>query len=50
MKQVIDHYLKAISHQMERRNLQGREKFTANEEKAIKWYGRAVQQLEALNQ
>lgn len=48
MKQVIDSYLKAISHQIERRNRQGREKFTTNEEKALLWYGKAVQQLEAL--
>lgn len=50
MSKVRDRYVKAISKIVTRRNRQGRDKFTANEDRAIKWYGQAVQQIEKLIQ
>lgn len=41
-------YVAAISNQMKRRNRQGRDFFTVRENKAIEFYGRATQQIEAL--
>lgn len=49
MQKVIDRYVKAISKQLQRRNRQGRDHFTANEKKAIAYYGLAVQTLTKLN-
>ena len=48
MQKVLYRYVKAISKQLTRRNRQGRDNFTANENKAIEYYGRAAQQLRDL--
>lgn len=48
MKKVFEQYIDAISKQIKRRNRQGRTEFTASENKALEYYGRAAQQLEAL--
>jgi hypothetical protein len=48
MKKVLDQYVKAIAKQLNRRNRQGRTEFTRNENKAIAYYGRAVQQVQGL--
>jgi hypothetical protein len=45
LQKVSELYIKAVSKQMNRRNRQGRIEFTANENKAIEFYGRAAQQL-----
>lgn len=47
--QVIAQYVNGISKQIKRRNRQGRDEFTTNEKKAIKFYGGNVQQLTALD-
>lgn len=49
MQTVIDRYIKAIAHQLKRRNREGRDRFTPNENKAIAHYGLAVQTLTKLN-
>lgn len=49
MQQVIDRYIKAIAKQLQRRNREGRDHFTPNENKAIAYYGLAVQVLTKLN-
>lgn len=41
-------YVNAISNQMKRRNRQGRDFFTVRENKAIEFYGRASQQIDAI--
>jgi hypothetical protein len=41
-------YVAAVSRQMKRRNRQKRDFFTRDEQRAIEFYGRAVQQIEAL--
>ena len=48
MQRVLDRYIKAISKQLTRRNRQGRDNFTTNENKAIEYYGKAAQQLQDL--
>ena len=45
---VFNEYLNSISKQLKRRNRQGRENFTANENKAIEYYGKAAQQIKSL--
>lgn len=47
-KAVVDQYIAAVANQLKRRNRQGRENFTANENKAIEYYGRCAQQIQAL--
>ena len=48
MKKVLDQYISAVSRQLKRRNRQGREQFTAKENKAIMYYGEAAQQLKGI--
>jgi hypothetical protein len=48
MQKVLDQYVAAVAKQVNRRNRQGRDTFTVNENKAIEFYGRAAQQLVAL--
>jgi hypothetical protein len=48
MQKVLEQYLRSISKQLKRRNRKGRDNFTPNENKAIEFYGRAVQQLKTL--
>lgn len=48
LQSVLDRYVKAVSNQMKRRNRQNRAEFTANEIKAIGFYGRAAQAIQIL--
>jgi hypothetical protein len=48
MQTVLNQYIKAISNQGKRRERQGRDAFTSNENKAIEFYGQAAQQISAL--
>jgi len=49
MQKVFDRYVKQISKQLKRRNRRDQgNSFTSNEEKAIAYYGRVVQQIKAL--
>lgn len=41
-------YVKAVSNQMKRRNRQGRDFFTKDEQAALKFYGLAAQQIHEL--
>jgi hypothetical protein len=49
-KAVLDQYVAAIARQLKRRNRQGREHFTTNENKALGYYGRCAQQIQALEE
>jgi hypothetical protein len=46
--QVLAQYIEAVSNQLKRRNRQKRDFFTKDEQAALKWYGQASQQIEAL--
>lgn len=46
---VIAQFVKGIDTQLKRRNREGRDNFTPNETKALEYYGKAAQQLTALN-
>lgn len=43
-----EQYVNAISNQLKRRNRQGRDFFTKNEQKAIEYHGKAVNQIQKL--
>jgi hypothetical protein len=45
---VLDQYITAVSKQIKRRNRQGRDFFTKDEQAALKFYGQAAQQIKAL--
>jgi hypothetical protein len=49
-EKVIAQYVRSVSKQLKRRNREGRENFTVNENKAIVYYGKVVQQLKALQE
>ena len=48
MQKVQDQYLRALKNQLKRRNRQNRDNFSPAENRAILYYGLAVQQLRDL--